>query len=111
MSRTIAQVTIAFAAIILAGLLAGRWLTILVDRALPVRPLKYDGGGFRIGDFPLTFAGTDNLRSDLRLTVDSLNRAVLQTRGHAFNLGPTIRSGNPEIEFAADAEDRVSLSA
>jgi hypothetical protein len=111
MNRTIAQVTIAFAAMIVAGLLAGRWLTILVDRAMPVSPLKYDGGGFRIGNLPLTFVGTDNLRSDLKLTVDSLNRAILQTRDRTFILGPTIRSGNPDLEFSADPDDRVSLSS
>jgi hypothetical protein len=112
--------------IIVAGmaivwLLAARPLSLMLDRlltvrvsSLPVRPLAYDGGGFRIGELPMTFAGTDNLRLDLRLLTDSRNRVLLSAGGRTFTLGPRTTppdpSGRPEIDFIAEPGDELSFT-
>jgi hypothetical protein len=80
---------------------------------LPVSPLEYDGGGFVIDKLELTFGGTDNLRSDIKLDTDSLNRVVLSSGGRSFTLGPRSNpidpSGRPEIYFTPEAGDELSL--
>jgi hypothetical protein len=105
-----------------AWLLAGRRLTLLLDRlhtvrtaSLPVDRLEYDGGGFLIGGVSLAFGGTDNLRSDLTLNSDSANRVVLVAGHGAFTLGPRTNpvdpSGRPEIHFVAETGDEISFTA
>lgn len=83
--------------------------------SLPVSPLSYDGGGFVIGFQSLTFGGTNNLRWDIELTSDSANCVWLQTSGGRFPMGtrtnPVDPSGRPEITFAADAGDAVTLTS
>jgi len=104
-----------------AWLLAGRQLTLLVDRlitigaaSLPVHPLEYDGGGFLIGHLQMTFGGIDNLRSDLALCSDSAHRVVLSTSGQFFTLGPRTNpvdpAGRPEIDFVPEPGDELSFS-
>ncbi|MBZ5608559.1 MAG: hypothetical protein LAP38_09890 [Acidobacteriia bacterium] len=108
-------------ALVIAWVLAGRRLALLLDRlvtvgaaSLPVSPLQYDGGGFRIGGLAMTFGGLDNLRVDLRLSTDASNRVTLETAGQSFTLGPRTSgadpSGRPEFDFASEADDRVSFT-
>jgi hypothetical protein len=102
-------------------LLAARPLTLMLDRfltirvsSLPVSPLAYDGGGFRIGELPMTFTGTDNRRLDLRLLAGPMNHAVLSAGGQTFTLGPRTTppdpSGRPEIDFTAEPGDELSFT-
>src|SRR5215469_10026085 len=106
--------------IVFVWLSAGRPLAVLVDHlvripvvSMPVKSLEYDGGGFVIGEFSMTFGQTDNLRSDLCLCDDSRNRVVLCTRGRSFVLGPRTNrpdpSGRPEIDFVPEDDDVVSF--
>ena len=103
-------------------LLAGRQLSLLLDRIVSVRiasltvaPLKYDGGGFLIGELLMTFGSIDNRRFDLQLHSDSSNRVILSTGGLSFTLGPRTNpidsSGRPEIEFVPDQGDELSFTA
>jgi hypothetical protein len=105
-----------------AWLLAGRRLTLLVDRLvtvhsvpLPISPLQYDGGGFRIGEQQLSFGTLTNLRFDLQLNTDAMNRVVLTAGGRSVVLGPNTRpvdpKGRPEIEIVPDPGDEVSLTS
>lgn len=84
------------------------------SRSLPVSSLRYDGGGFRIGAIALTFAGLDNLRSDVELSVNLRNQVQLSARGASFPLGLRLdagdSSGRPDIDFAPNPGDRVSLT-
>jgi hypothetical protein len=117
-----ARLVIVFVVLLIVWLSAGRRVTSLLDRMittrvlpLPVNPLRYDGGGFRIGDLQMTFAGTNNLRWDLQLTSDTLNRVCLSTAGDVFTLGPRANpvdaSGRPDIDFIAEPGDELSFSA
>ena len=111
------------AAFLLIGwLVLGRQVTLHLDRvipgrivSLPVSPLKYDGGGFVIGDIPLLFATLDNRRSALRLESDSANRVILSDGLASFTLGPRTNpvdpAGRPEIDFVADAGDIMTLTS
>jgi len=79
----------------IAWLLAGLQLTLLLDRCFTIRTVhlpasraEYDGGGLRIGDLMMTFAGTNNLQSGIRVTADSAKRAVLVVSDTVFPLGP-----------------------
>jgi hypothetical protein len=109
-------------ALVVAWLMAGRLLAMLVDQfvtttavSLPVAPLEYDGGGFLIGKLEMTFGATNNLRSDIELRSDSLNRVVLSSGGKTFLLGPRTNpvdpSGRPEIYFVAEPGDELSFSS
>lgn len=111
---------IVVALLLIAWLSAGRRLTLLLDRAigvrtksLPVSPLLYEGGGFRIGGLALTFGATNNLPFPLRLDTDSAGIVVLAAGGRTFPLGPRTNpidaSGRPEIDFIPDKEDQLSL--
>ena len=102
-------------------LLAGRQLTLLLDRfltignrSLPVSPIDYNGEGFLIGQLSMTFGTPDNLRSKLALCPDSANRVVLSDRGRSFTLGPRTnpmdRSGRPEIDFIPEPGDEVTFT-
>ncbi len=80
----------------------GAQIPLLFDRvatvrfaSLPVTPVAYDGGGFRVGGIPMTFVGTDNQRSAVTLRIDSQNRVVLENGGQAFTLGPLTRPPDP----------------
>jgi hypothetical protein len=108
-------------ALAVAWVLAGRQFTLLVDRfvtigtrSLPVSPLEYDGGGFLIGQFSMTFGALDNLRSKLALCPDSANRVVLSVRGQSFSLGPRTNpvdpSGRPELDFVPEPGDKVTFT-
>jgi hypothetical protein len=102
--------------------MAGRQLAMLVDRfvttpavSLPIAPLEYDGGGFRIGKLQMTFGATNNLRSDIGLRSDSSNRVILSSGGKTFQLGPRTNpvepSGRPEIYFVAEPGDELSFAS
>jgi hypothetical protein len=102
----------------LIWVMAGRQFTLLLDRfmtighaSLPVGPIQYDGGGFAIGQFQMTFGSIDNLRFDLYLNSDHLNRVVLSSGGQSFVLGPRTNpvdpSGRPEIDFTPEAGDEL----
>ena len=103
-------------------LLAGRRLTLLLDRfitiatmPLPVSPSQYDGGGFRIGEIQLTFGALTNLRSDLTITTDAMHRAIVTWGRESFVLGPRTNPvdprGRPEIEFVSEPGDEVRLTS
>lgn len=105
----------------LAWLAAGRRFTLLLDglgavgaKTLAVSPLRYDGGGFRIGRVSLTFGGLDNLRGPQTLTTDSTNRVVFGDGTQFFTLGPRTNpldpAGRPDIEFVPDAGDQVTFT-
>jgi hypothetical protein len=108
-------------ALAIVWLKAGRQIALLVDRFLmlsvasvPVKSLHYDGGGFVIDKFSMTFGLTNNLRSDLCLNTDSSNRVVLCSGGRPFVLGPRTNpidpSGRVEIDLLPDAGDQVSFT-
>jgi hypothetical protein len=108
-------------ALIITWLYAGRGFTSLLDRlitlrvaSLPVSPIKFDGD-LLIGQVDMTFGATDNLRSNLVLCSDSLNRVVLSTGGRSFRLGPRTNpvdpSGRPEIDFVPDPGDELSFTS
>ena len=108
--------------LVVAWLMAGRQLAMLVDRfvttpavSLPIAPLEYDGGGFRIGKLQMTFGATNNLRSDIGLRSDSSNRVILSSGGKTFQLGPRTNpvepSGRPEIYFVAEPGDELSFAS
>ena len=118
----VAWVLVIAGALGVAWLLAGRRFALLLDRFLtarvatpPVGPIRYDGGGFRIGSLDMAFGSTNNLRYDLALSTDLSNRVILSTAGRSFTLGPRTNpgdlSGRPEIDFAADPGDQLSLTA
>jgi hypothetical protein len=105
----------------LAWVIAGRQLTLLLDRfitigtaSLPVSPLEYDGGGFLIGQLSMTFGSIENLRWDLGLHSDALNRVVLSSGGRSFTLGPRTNpvdpSGRPEIDFVPEPGDELTFT-
>ena len=109
-------------AVIITWLYAGRRVTSLLDRLITIRiaslsvsPIKYDGGGLRIGQADMTFGATDNLRSNLVLCSNSLNRVILSTGGKSFILGPRTNpvdpSGRPEIDFVPDPGDELSFAS
>ena len=100
---------------------AGRQITLLLDhvatvgvRSLPVSPLRYDGGGFRIGGLSLTFGATNNLRFPLALASDTSSRVILSAGGRSFTLGPRTNpvdtSGRVDIDFIPDPSDNLSLT-
>jgi len=105
----------------LVWLLSARPVSMWLDRffrvretSLPVSPLQYDGGGFRIGELQMTFAGMDNQRYDLQLSTDARNRLVLTSGGKSFPFGPRRSppdpAGRPEIDFAPDAGDELTFA-
>jgi len=96
----------------------GRSFAVRADRLLPARtkllpvsPLEYDGGGFRIGGLSMTFGLTNNERADLRLTTDSSNRVILSVGPDAFVVGPRTNPvdprGRPEITFVPESGDEI----
>ena len=108
--------------LIITWLSAGRRVKSLLDHlitigvaTLRVSPLQYDGGGLLIGQVEMTFGSTDNLRSNLVLCSDSLNRAILSSGGRTFTLGPRTNpvdpSGRPEIDFVSDPGDELSFTS
>jgi hypothetical protein len=110
------------AALAIACLYAGRQITSFLDRlitlpvaALPVEPIKYDGGGFVIGQLQMTFGSTDNQRYDLALQTSPAKQVVLCARGRLFTLGPRTNpvdpSGRPEIQFVPTRGDQLSFTA
>lgn len=116
------SLVIAALVLLVAWFAAGRRLTSLVDSIvttrtihLPVTPIKYDGGGFKIGQEGMTFGATDNLRSNLELCPDASNRVVLGIGGKTFTLGPRTNradpSGRPEIDFIPDPGDVLSFTS
>ncbi|MEO8026896.1 MAG: hypothetical protein ABI823_10495 [Bryobacteraceae bacterium] len=107
--------------LLLLWLLASRPASVLLDRfttaraaSIPAIPIEYEGGGFGVGDLTLTFAGLDNLRTDLALRSDGSERLILSSGGRTFPLGPRLSppdpSGRPEIRFEPDAGDIVTLT-
>jgi hypothetical protein len=105
-----------------AWLLAGRQLTLLLDRVpatrpanLPVAPLQYDGGGFRIGGLSMSFGALNNLRYPLSLNTGPANRVVLTAGPNSFILGPRTNpadpQGRPEIDFLPEPGDQLSLTS
>jgi len=109
-------------ALAIAWLIVGRQLALLLDRviavrvaSMPVKSLRCDGGGFVIGEFSMTFGATNNLRSNLTLHSDALNRVVLASGDASFILGPRTNpvdpSGRPEIDFVPETGDEVSFTA
>ena len=122
MSRMLIRTGIVCFAVGLAWLLAGRRIILLFDgiitvrkRSLPITPLKYDGGGLRIGDVQLTFASIDNLRHDIDLTSDSSRRTYLCAGRDLFPLGLRTNAedtrGRVDIDFVAEPGDEVRLTA
>ncbi len=106
----------------IAWVLAGRQLTLLLDlfvttgtASLAVSPLEYDGGGFLIGQLPVTFGSIDNQPFDLALRSDSANRVVLSSGGQSFTLGPRTNpvdpSGRPETDFVPEPGDELTFTA
>ncbi len=101
-------------------LFASQPLSLLLDRvttrrvaAIAQTPNHYGGGGFTAGDVDLTFAGLDNLRTDVTLGSDEHSRLVLRSGGQAFTLGPRSApdpGGRPEIDFTPDPGDTVTLT-
>ncbi len=63
----------------------------------------------------MTFGSIENLRLDLGLHSDILNRVVLSFRGQSFTLGPRTNpvdpSGRPEIDFVPEPGDELTFSA
>jgi hypothetical protein len=107
-------------ALAIAWLIAGRrfsmaadWLLTLRTASIPVKSIEYDGGGFVIDKFSLTFGQTNNLRLDVCLCSNSKNRVVLKTGGKEFVLGPRTNpvdpSGRPEIYFVPEDGDEVTF--
>ena len=105
----------------LVWLVAGRKVTLLFDyvlpwpaQSLPVTPLKYDGGGFVIGEFSMLFGALDNQRFDLCLITDAANRVMLKTAQGTFILGPRTNpidtSGRPEIDVVPALGDALSFT-
>lgn len=103
-------------------LCTGRYLTLLLDRFITVRvasirvdKLEYDGGGFRAGEFSMTFGSIDNQRFDLTLHSDASKMVVLTSGGRFFILGPRTNSvdpsGRPDIHFIPERGDDLSLAA
>src|SRR5258708_23061130 len=83
-------------------LLAGRRLTLLLDRfitiatmPLPVSPAQYDGGGFRISEIQLTFGALTNLRSALTITTHAMHRAIGTCAPESFFLVPRTNPIHP----------------
>jgi hypothetical protein len=118
--RMTVWLVLSLAALAAAWLLAGRDLTLLIDRvttvrkvSLPVNRLAYDGGGFVVGAQFLTFGLTNNLRADLQLTFDTSNRVILSDGPNAFILGPRTGpadpSGRPDFGFVPEPADSVDL--
>lgn len=116
----ISSIIVAVLGVAAAWLFAGRQISLLFDRvatvgiaSLPVTPVAYDGGGFRIGGIAMTFVGTDNQRSAVNLRIDSRNRVVLENDGQAFTLGPLTLppdpAGRPNLEFTPEPGDDLSL--
>ena len=79
-----------------------------------VKAVQYDGGGLRIGEYSMTFAGLNNLRYDLTIHSDVASRVILSAAGQAFPMGartnPVDPSGRPEIDFVPEPGDRVELT-
>ena len=103
---------------LIAWLRAGRQITLLLDRVIPmpaaslaVSPLAYNGG-FVIGGVDLTFGTTDHLRAAIDVSTDPANRAVLSWGHDSFILGP--RRGRPDssgrVDFVFDADPGDELS-
>lgn len=120
--RPLLTVAAILAGLAVAWLYAGRRITSLLDRlitipvaSLPVGPVKYDGGGFVIGQLQMTFGSTDNLRSSVCLCSDTSGRVVLSAGGRFFTLGsrtnPVDPSGRPDIDLVAAPDDKLSFSA
>ena len=108
------------ASFIIAWLVAGRQITLFLDRfitlrveSLPVSPLEFDIGDLRIGGVSLPLIGTDNLRFNLRVLTDSKDRLVLSTGGQSFILGPRLTppdpAGRPDVKFTSEQGDELSL--
>jgi hypothetical protein len=104
--------------LIFVCLTAGRPFAVLADYvvripvvSMPVKSIHYDGGGFVIGEFSMTFGQINNLRSDMCLCTDSRNRVVLKKSGQSFVLGPRTNpvdpSGRPDIYLLTEAGDEV----
>jgi len=115
------RVAIGSAILLLVWLFASRAISLQLDRVttarvttLAAQTFRYDGGGLRIGEVDLTLAGFDNLRTDVAFRTDVSNRLHLMSGGRSFPLGPRLSvpdpSGRPEIEFAPDAGDVVTLT-
>ncbi len=117
----ICSIVIVAVGLLAAWLFAGRQLSLFLDRvgtvrvaSLPTSPVEYDGGGFRIGGQAMAFVGTDNLRSDVDLRIDSQNRVVLERGGQSFVLGPLTRppdpAGRPDLYFTPEPGDELSFT-
>ena len=124
MGLILISIPIATIALGLVWLNAGRWSTSIVDRVFTIAiptpstdKLAFDGEGFRIGALSLTFGGTDNRRSDVKLctSTSNSNRVVLKSGGHSFALGPRTNppdtSGRPDLAWIPEHGDRVILQA
>ena len=122
MRLIVAWVLVIGAALGVAWLLAGRLISLFVDRFLtirvanlPVSAIRYDGGGFQIANLQMTFGSTNNLRYGLEVKTDASNRVILMTGGRSFPLGPRTNPvdprGRPEIDFSQDPGDQLSFHA
>src|SRR5207248_2223755 len=94
MNRITVWALIVFVLLVIGWLAKGSQFALFLDRfvrmravSLPVVPMKYDGGGIRMGEFLMTFASTNYLRSDHMLVTDSSNRVILSTDHGSFTLG------------------------
>lgn len=119
----VAWVLVVGAALGVAWLLAGRLFSLFVDRFLtirvanlPVSPIQYDGGGFRIANLAMTFGALNNLPyAGLDLTTDATFHVILTTGGRSFTLGPRRNpvdpGGRTEIELVPDQGDQLYFHA
>lgn len=100
----------------------GRQFTLLLDQvgtvrktSLLVSPLRYDGGGLRIGGLAMTFGGIDNLRADVRVTSDASGLVHLAAGQSSLPLGPRTNPVDPrgrtDIDFVADTGDKVAFTS
>jgi hypothetical protein len=113
---------VAMVCLLVAWLAAGRRIALLLDRfaivrlaKLPTSPLEYDLSSLRIGDVPLTLAGTDYRPMDLSVQSDPLGRLVLTRGGRSFTLGPRLTPpdprGVPDVAFSAENGDEISFTS
>ncbi len=110
-----------FAVLAIVWLFAGRQLVLLLDRvstdrveSLPAGSFSYSPNGVTIGDYSLEATSPSGAPYDVRIDVDAGGRVVLRSAGGVFPLGGRIglpdNSGRPDIAFAPDPGDTVTLT-
>ena len=104
---------IALVFLVLVWLLAGRQLSLFLDRlgtlplsSLPVSPLAHEGSMLILGEMALN---TQNDRSsDIHINADSSNRVILSKGAQSFPLGTEVQPSGREL--MPDPSDEIKLT-